>query len=714
MAQRLLFLFFFLLSCFLLSSQEFVVVTGSNVLYRVNPETCSFSPIVSVQSGNSMGDITYTPDGQLWGITTTGQLARINTTNGQVAIEHYFPSGALYTSLVAGPDGRIYTATANGRLYSYMQPLATYHGNIGYGSAGDLTFFQGQLVMASTSNQMIAVNIMEPPDSYPLMNFNVGGQIFGIVTYVEDCTHTVTYVTNDSGFGGLFQLDFESQELSPLCNLGQSIYGAASTLEFLAANQVEIDDLLATPTDCASPQGAILVSASGGGDDLFYSLDGQNFQQSNVFNNLPAGTYTVYVENQDGCMATDTVTVASLGIAPVIAGTTLSPASCGLLNGSITFFAESGLPPYQYRLGLSGVYGPEHTFSGLPAGPYQLSVLDARGCTADTAIVLNGSPAVVAGSILARSCGPGAGSLQAMASGGTGALAYSLNMGPPQVSGLFEGLSAGVYTLSVVDQQGCSDSSQASLQDVPPMQLELLETKACGAGNSAISVTASGGNGGYRYSLSGSALQPEGVFEGLSGGMYQVEAIDAAGCMPDPLSVLIEAVENLAFSTADVEPGRCLEDDGRISALSHGGTPPYIFSLNGLERPDGEFPGLSAGRYQLAVTDANGCSLADSVEVGSICPVYIPNAFSPNGDGRNDRFQVFSGIEVRIICFRVFNRWGGLVYEGKDFRSSETSRFWDGTDGGQGLSPGIFTYYLELENITGQRELHEGGVMLVR
>ncbi len=713
MVRRALLILVLLVSGASLFSQQFTVISGDGALYRVNPEDCSASFLVY---SASMTDITYTPDGQLWGIALFGQLLRINENNGQFVTEHAFPSAYFYTALVAAPDGRIFTATDLGRLYSYDPATGTetFHGMIGYGSAGDLTFYQGQMIMASTGNSMVVVDIDNPPDSYVLMNFNVGGEIFGIVTYVTDCINTVTYASNDNDRGGLFQVDFTTQELTLICEFNFNIFGAASELEFLAASPVLIDAIEVTPTDCISPQGAIAVSASGGNGDLYYSLDGVNFQQSNIFNNLPAGNYTVYVEDQEGCMASDAVAIPSLGDPPVIVNTTLEPASCGLANGALLLTAGNGSPPYDYSIGPMGPYGPEPGFSGLPAGPHLIWVRDARGCTDSMTVELPGSPAVVIASVTELSCGPGAGRLDVQAAGGTGSLSYSLNGGAGQAVNTFAMLQPGFYEIVVMDETGCMANASATVPDVSPLVLELLESKACGEGESAFSVRASGGNGGYQYRLAGGSLQPGGLFEGLSSGLYQPEVVDAAGCVSQPFPVNIKAAEKLRFSTIDITPGQCLESNGAISAQVEGGNPPFLFSLNDLEQPFGTFSGLPAGAYLLAAVDEQGCSLADSVKVASICPIYLPNAFSPNGDGRNDRFLLFSGLEVQIRSFRIFNRWGGMVYGKQAFSSSDTALFWDGTHQGQPAPAGIYAYYVELINASGEEEFHEGEVMLVR
>ena len=95
--------------------------------------------------------------------------------------------------------------------------------------------------------------------------------------------------------------------------------------------------------------------------------------------------------------------------------------------------------------------------------------------------------------------------------------------------------------------------------------------------------------------------------------------------------------------------------------------------------------------------------------------VYIPNAFSPNGDGRNDLFYLFGGPDVAIILrLRVFDRWGELVYKEQNLPPNQPAGAWDGTFRGQRLNPGMFIYIAEVEFINRQVEVFKGEVNLVR
>ena len=96
-------------------------------------------------------------------------------------------------------------------------------------------------------------------------------------------------------------------------------------------------------------------------------------------------------------------------------------------------------------------------------------------------------------------------------------------------------------------------------------------------------------------------------------------------------------------------------------------------------------------------------------------PVYIPNVFSPNGDGENDVFFIQAGPSVvEIKSFLVFNRWGESVFEINNVPPNSESFGWNGTFRGEILNPGAFAYFAEIEFIDGIVEIYKGDVVLLR
>lgn len=928
-------------------SQDFTIIAENQNLYSVDISDCEVNFLSAISPPSvSFADITYTPDGQLWGISTDGRLFRVNPNTGTTILMTIIPQGgfSFYTSLVADQNGLIYTVGSNGNVYTYnpATDTATFLGQSDYGSAGDLTFVNGQLVMAGTSNQMIEIDLNNPGNSSPILNFNVGGSIFGVVTFVEDCENTVTYASNDSGQGTIFAIDFGNGQLTPVCNAGVVIYGAASELEFLAAAPLGLEEVQTVPADCADPVGSITVEVSGGNGGLMYSLEGQAFQSSNVFSNLLPGIYTILVEDSFGCTLEVEAEVETEGEAPVIQEVFPQGTACGADNGSLTIVAEGGLmpytfsingedfqneptfenlpagtylaiildaqgcadaveveidsstaplvsgldvdpceasgvnltvtalngtPPYTYSIdgmafqsdaffpnipsglltvtvvdaagceatevvdvpeatplpalsasttpvsctndggtvsigpgplgGLSfslngGPFGESPAFStlpagtytvtvrnevgctesfevevedledgpqlqevlvqnttcgedngwlefvltsgtppftyqldagtpqengffeGLPAGTYVLNVEDAQGCTLEAAAAI-GESAPLSISISTASCGEGSNTLTVSASGGSGTgLEFRVDQGPWQPAPVFEGLSPGIFTVEARDGEGCTAEQEITIAEVPALSIALDFVRGCGPGESALQVRGSGGNGGQQFQLNSGLPQGSGLFTGLSAGRYQLTVVDSAGCISEILPVEVPGAEPLRLRVQDIQPALCAAPNARLTLAGSGGTPPYFYTVNEQEQNEPVFDNLAAGSISLLLTDAEGCTRMDSVALATDCPIYAPSAFSPNGDGRNDRFELFSGLPFFVAQYQIFDRWGGLLYEASGFGSEDRAAYWDGTAAGEPLNTGLYTYYIEVLDSEGEAVTLKGGIMLVR
>lgn len=127
--------------------------------------------------------------------------------------------------------------------------------------------------------------------------------------------------------------------------------------------------------------------------------------------------------------------------------------------------------------------------------------------------------------------------------------------------------------------------------------------------------------------------------------------------------------------------------------------------------------GTPADAYTLTAITAEGCADSSSVSLGWTLDkqLYVPNAFSPNDDGRNDFFELYSGCGVeRILQFQVYNRWGGLLFDAPPFNPRQGTYRWDGYFRTEALNTGVYTWVVEVLYLDGTRELLSGDVQLVR
>lgn len=125
---------------------------------------------------------------------------------------------------------------------------------------------------------------------------------------------------------------------------------------------------------------------------------------------------------------------------------------------------------------------------------------------------------------------------------------------------------------------------------------------------------------------------------------------------------------------------------------------------------DSVFRATAPGSYDVSITNRCGVSITSFVVTQTICNIYIPSAFTPNGDGLNDRFQIIGALYVKDFSMQVFNRWGQLI-----FTSTNAFEGWNGTQKGLALDPGIYTYRIRFTNIqNNEQRTVRGTVSLLR
>lgn len=288
-----------------------------------------------------------------------------------------------------------------------------------------------------------------------------------------------------------------------------------------------------------------------------------------------------------------------------------------------------------------------------------------------------------------------------------------------QPESTFNNLTAGNFMFYAKDRNGWMDSIYLEIKpsDLPEIDEIILAPEKCNAQNGSITISASRGAGTFQYSLDGNSFQLSNTFTNLTAGSYIVHVLDNDGCV-NMTSVELEDHPGILIRNISSTPSLCGENTGSLELEIAGGIEPIMVSLNNESpAPAEEFTALPAGDYYVHIQDATGCSTDTLITISRTgCPVYIPNIFSPNGDGVNDVFQVQTADQnnVLITRFFIFDKWGNNVYERYNLPIHSKEGWWDGTYKRFTSNAGTFTYYLEVAFENGQRETYKGKASLVR
>ncbi len=485
----------------------------------------------------------------------------------------------------------------------------------------------------------------------------------------------------------------------------------------------QFDTLVTKPTCGGGMDGAVTLTVSGGTPPYQYNWQNTGFTSNNFLNNIMQGDYAVTVRDQNNCTVDLVLPVRELELIldPAVQAVT-RPSCFGFSDGSIVVAIDNGLGPFQYNWNDGNGFVNENSLLNLSAGTYEVEVRDANLCAGFFEFTLEDYPPLtLAFDTRNISCnGESDGRATALVSGGTGVYTYKWNIN--QTGSTIEPVPVGTYLVTVTDSNGCIISGDTLLTEPPVLALDLVEVvnNLCfGDSNGSIAVSASGGTPLYEYSISGSAFQTEPLFENLSASPYVITVMDALGCIDtiqtevtEPYQLIVDAGPNqfleLGFST-------------RIFAVANYDPVTFAWTpadaLSCIDCPDPEANPVNSTTYRVTVVNESGCIAFDDITIFVVKdrPVYIPNAISPNGDGINDGFTLFTGPAARQIqSLKVFNRWGGLVYEAKDIPTNEPSLGWDGTFKGQPVNTGVFVFLAEVEFIDGEVVEYKGDVTVVK
>ncbi|RMG56818.1 MAG: hypothetical protein D6722_25805 [Bacteroidetes bacterium] len=579
-------------------------------------------------------------------------------------------------------------------------------------------------------------------------------------------------------------------------------FGFTTTITEPPLLQAEIADQ--RNVDCfGNNTGAVSIQATGGTLPYRFQLDTLPADTITFFDGFVAGSYSVSVADDSGCVVTVPIQITEPDSLTLAVDSLLHIACFGDATGFIDLQAQGGTLPYAFTQD-SLNFQSDSLFAALAAGSYSLWVTDDSGCVARLDTQLTEPPAIdmgLATQVDVRCFGEDNGQLSASASGGVAPYLFDLNQGLPQPDSLFANLGPGTYTLRLTDQNGCQDS----LTELTILEPDLLTVEATvddvncfGGGDGSIWATGAGGTQPYAYVWSTEPPQTDSVATGLPAGSYTLLLTDANGC-DTSLTATVNEPELLVLEEVGVTDAFCDWANGDAEVLATGGTQPYTFLWEGVPGLTGPVANdiFGARTYLVQVTDILGCTdtltvfvdntppavpsfrmdppvgdsilfssspirffnesegavayrwdlgvsgrvsddespLFDYPEPGTytvtltaynsflVCPadysltftlipdgqLFVPNAFSPNGDGHNDQFRV-GGEGVQQMELRIYSRWGRELAILNSLEDGWDGRSYQGT----AMPEGVYTYVVRATLNNGAQIERGGTITLFR
>ena len=354
-----------------------------------------------------------------------------------------------------------------------------------------------------------------------------------------------------------------------------------------------------------------VIPTSGVGPYLYRIGTYGSYVTNSTFNNLRSGKYRISIIDNNGCSGTTAQIVIGQN-APITGNATHQDPICyGSSTGSITVKPSSGIPPFSYRLGSSGVFGSANSFFNLRAGTYRVTILDGGGCQGNvTNIVLTDPQPILASfDITHVKChGTKTGEIAAIPSDGTPPYSFKLGTaGTYGPSSVFTGLGAGSYLIYIRDDNGCVMVSRQVVLQPEPIILSITKTDESCPDAKDGSITAIGGNGAapylYKFGTSGT-FNTNNVFSNLKAGSYRIYVNDANNCVGPSVGVQIVTLAPFCFSSPALTNGEYAPSkDNRISLESSVYPNPSTsgFTLR--------VPTNSNNPIQVRITDLNGKNL---------------------------------------------------------------------------------------------------------
>lgn len=363
--------------------------------------------------------------------------------------------------------------------------------------------------------------------------------------------------------------------------------------------------------NCGNMNGSVDITVTGGA--LPYTFSWSNGPTSEDLSGLAAGTYDVTITDGNGCQTSQSFTVNN-NAGSLSVTTSVVPELCTAQNGSInqTVTGGNGILTYSWDSGQI-----TQDISNLTTGIYECTITDETECYIIESYIVtqsSGDITLVGSNITNEVCGNGQGEINITLTGNNLVFLWSNGSTTEDLTGV----SAGNYSCVITNAQGCTFTtptfSLINASGTLSVTTQLITDEICGNSNGSINMNVSGGTAPFTFVWSNGSSNEDIV--GLIAGSYTLTVTDFNGCSESHTMTVGSSAGTLAIQNAIVTDETCGDGTGSIDVILIGGNGPMNYSWDSGQTSQ-DLTGLSAGTYEVTITDNNGCVVVQSYTINN-------------------------------------------------------------------------------------------------
>ena len=382
---------------------------------------------------------------------------------------------------------------------------------------------------------------------------------------------------------------------------------------------------------------AVVTMDTTGTPPYSYSWNTTPVQTDSFATGLVAGTYTVTVTDDSGCVDSVTVIITEPPLLVIIIDSTKNVSCFGISDGVIYSSATGGTSPLLFSIDTGATFQASGTFDSLAEGAYSIIVRDSNGCSETTAVTITQPPLTLTIEITDTTfavCGDSNGTATGTPLGGTPPFTYLWDDPLAQTDSTADSLAAGRYSIWVTDSNGCIAAIAVNINDStgPTATISSFTPVACfGDSSGSATVTHTGGNPPYTYLWDDPLAQTDSIADSLPTGVYTVTVTDFDTCK-GLVTVFISQAPLLIATITDSSNTSCNGDsNGTATVTVTGGTNPYTYLWDdSTAQTNTTATGLPPGTYKVIVTDTNSCKDSATVTINDPAVLSVAITGSTN------------------------------------------------------------------------------------